>query len=237
MRRPFVQMIVIVASILIIAGIVYAGGARESGDLRDLPSFSTVHLSIPSKVELRQGDQISVRVSGPASAVGAVDISVHDDVLHIKSRRWNLGRALDGLVFTVTTPVIGELITSSSGDIHADRLDTAGLRLRSLSSGEIVIDRLTADDLRVTMSSSGVVTTNGSVRSLDLRISSSGDFRGRNLQTVDAAISLSSSGNAHVRATGAITGRISSSGNIVYYGDPDSMRVTSSSSGNLRVGE
>ncbi len=237
MRRPFVQIIVVVVSILIVAGIVYAGGARESGDLRDLPSFSTVHLSIPGRVELRQGGQISVHVSGSVSAIGAVDISVRDDVLYIEGRRWNLGRALDGLVFTVSAPVIDELFTSSSGDIHASRLDTAGLWLRSSSSGEIVIDRLTGDDLRVTMSSSGHITTSGAVRSLDLRISSSGDFRGRNLQTDDAVISLSSSGNAHVRVTGAITGRISSSGDLVYYGDPDSMRVTSSSSGNLRPGE
>ena len=237
MRRSVAQIIVVVVSVLIVAGIVYAGAARESTDLRNLPSFSTVHLSIPGLVELSQGSESSLRVRGPSSAIDAVNIYVRDEVLHIESRRWNLGRTLDELVFTVTAPVVDQLITSSSGDIHAGRLDVTDLRLRSSSSGDIVIDALTGDDLHATVSSSGSITANGSVRTLDLNISSSGDFRGRNLRVNDAAISLSSSGNAHIRATGTITGRISSSGDLVYYVNPGSLQVTTSSSGNPRAGE
>jgi hypothetical protein len=67
----------------------------------------------------------------PSSARGAVNIYVRDEVLHIERRRWSLGRELDDLVFSVSTADIAELVTSSSGDIHADRIAVRNLRLRT----------------------------------------------------------------------------------------------------------
>lgn len=66
-----------------------------------------------------------------------------------------------------------------------------------------------------------------------VRCSSSGAYRAADLASREASILLTSSGNTSVRVSDLLGGRISSSGNLWYRGNPQKVTVSATSSGRL----
>jgi hypothetical protein len=116
---------------------------------------------------------------------------------------------------TVTAPSITGLYTSSSADIA-----TSGYKFQ---------------DLKASASSSGNLILSGSCNTLKLSVSSSGDFKGKDLKCSSAEVSASSSGDADVYASQNAVGRASSSGDVRFHGKPASVDKSTSSSGDVEV--
>ncbi len=136
---------------------------------------------------------------------------------------------------TLRVPLVqgGLLETTSSGSVSiagSDVLKGDAFELRTNSSGSITV-RLETKDLRATSTSSGNINVMGSADKADIDLSSSGSFEGFDCKMQSAHVTLSSSGSAQVNVAASLTGNISSSGNIVYEGDPANVNVSDSSSG------
>lgn len=127
----------------------------------------------------------------------------------------------------------GLLETSSSGSISmlgSDTLKGDSFELRSSSSGSITV-AIEAKELKAVASSSGSIRVTGSAATGDIVLSSSGSFDGFDCRMQSADARLSSSGDAQVYVSGELTGSTSSSGSIIYDGNPGNVNVSSSSSG------
>jgi len=99
-------------------------------------------------------------------------------------------------------------------------ISTGDFDLALSSSGSIDIQELRADDINADLTSSGNITVRGEAKKLDLDVSSSGLFQAGDLKVQEADITLSSSGGITVWVTDDLRAKISSSGNIYYYGNP-----------------
>ncbi len=127
----------------------------------------------------------------------------------------------------------GLLETSSSGSIRmlgSDALKGESFELVTSSSGSIAV-AVETDKLRAVSSSSGSITVTGSAETANIELMSSGSFNGFDCAAQNVSARLSSSGDAKVRVSGELSGNISSSGNVVYTGNPSRVNVTTSSSG------
>jgi hypothetical protein len=82
----------------------------------------------------------------------------------------------------------------------------------------------------VTISSSGnLEIQNGQAQQQNIQISSSGEYHANALVSSIADITISSSGSATIRVSDQLSGKISSSGNIYYIGNPVvNINITSS---------
>ncbi len=96
------------------------------------------------------------------------------------------------------------------------------------------VQSIDASSLDVSISSSGDVGIGeGVVDTLEISISSSGNYEGESLRSRRATVRLSSSGDATLWAEESLDASVSSSGSVYYRGDPE-VSDRRSSSGRIR---
>jgi hypothetical protein len=92
---------------------------------------------------------------------------------------------------------------------------------------------LNVRELDVKVSSSSTVRLSGKAKYQDIAISSSGDLLAFNLDGEDADVRVSSSGKAEINIHGKLDAKASSSGKVIYKGNPEKVFVDTSSSGRV----
>jgi len=212
---------------------------RGSGDVmsetRSVSGLSVVAVTNQGDLEIKISDEEKLVVTAEANLLPHISSDVRGGKLVIGTVPRDISlRPRKPIRYTLFVRSLEGVETSSSGDIHADRLGASRFSVRTSSSGDIEIGTLQADELTVSLSSSGDVSiSSGSVDVLHLSLSSSGDYDGEGLGSRVADVSISSSGDAAVDVKESLEARLSSSGNLRYRGDPKvDSRVTSS--GDLR---
>src|SRR5215211_2956329 len=100
-------------------------------------------------------------------------------------------------------------------------------------SGTVTASTITAPSLAVDLSGSGKITVGGTVEQQDLKISGSGEYLAKDLQTKVASAEISGSGNATVTVSDKLDAQLSGSGQLTYYGNPP--QVTREVRGSGRV--
>jgi hypothetical protein len=91
---------------------------------------------------------------------------------------------------------------------------------------------LTVDELEARINGSGEYTLNGKVTRQDLQTIGSGDFEAQKLESQQAKINVTGSGDSKVWATQALNVSISGSGSVAYQGAP---KITKQISGSGSV--
>lgn len=216
---------------------VQTGTLRGSGDVvseeRPLSDVNSVNLAMQGDLTIEIGDQEKIVVEAESNLLPYIltDATLGELIIHTRSGT-NLQNT-NPIHYYLTVKSLEGLTISSSGNITAPDLTSQRFSARISSSGEMNISTLSADKLDVTISSSGNVTIGGGgVTQQEITISSSGDLFAQDMVSKDANVRISSSGDAYIRVVNNLDGRITSSGNIVYYGNPQ-IHVSSTSSGKL----
>ena len=231
---------------------------RGSGDVveevRSIRGVDAVQLSTLGQLEIEIGGSPELRMEGERNILDAIRTDVRGGTLNIHTDSGTNLRPTEPVRYFLRVESLERIELTSSGSASAPALSAGTFTIRLSSSGDLEIDALTCDTCEVNLSSSG----NARIRELDadtltVRISSSGDltidegeitrqevtlsssgnYNARNVRSSRAEIRVSSSGTARVWVDDELGGRISSSGNIIYRGNPE-VDVSTSSSGRVR---
>jgi hypothetical protein len=233
------------------------GTVRGSGTLveedRPVSSVTGVQLGMPGELTIEVGSAESLRISAEDNLLEYIETVMRGGTLVIETRDGVNIRSTKPVEFYLTVTGLESVANSSAGNIQVDALQSGRFTLANSSSGKISLDGLNCTSLRVTVSSSGDVILGslvaeeidveisssgnveigmGQVQKQEIEISSSGAYLAGDLASVEANVNLSSSGSARIRVSERLTGRLSSSGNIRYIGDPQ-VDVSTSSSGRV----
>ena len=189
-------------------------------------AFSAVDVANGACVEIIQGDKFSVRVEAEADTLRELDIIVDNGALHIRDTKQSGFRKFFSrdssriLRVIVTAPQYKTLAVHGSGDVIADTLKAAALRLSVAGSGDIRVNNLDAQSLTSSISGSGDIQTSGKVDSVTANISGSGDVDHSGLVADTVTVAIAGSGAAKVWANRALSVSIAGSGDVVYKGSP-----------------
>lgn len=234
------------------------GSGTVVEETRTVSNVSGVELTIQGTLYITMGDSETLRIEAEDNLMEYIQTDVSMGRLVIKSLQGTNLQNSRPIKYYLTVTKLDLLVTSSSGDIETDNLqsdsftvtinssgnisisslDCASFRVRISSSGNVDVSELMADSISVDISSSGNLDVQkGQVQKQDINISSSGEYRARDLESVSADVVLTSSGEATIRVRDHLTGRLSSSGNINYIGDPDINVSTTSSGKAVQIGK
>ena len=166
-------------------------------------------------------DLDEVKISSSGDIIGLDEFEVDDVELAISGSG---DMELDLVANSVDVRISG------SGDMELD-LVAETIDTRISSSGDFDAD-IDADDLDVKITGSGDCQVEGTVEDLEVSISSSGDFHGFDLESHDAMLRISGSGDIQCWVTDTMDVTISGSGSVYYIGYP-SIDVEITGSGNL----
>jgi hypothetical protein len=213
------------------------GTIRGSGTVvseeRTVSGISGAELAMNGTLTIELGETEALVIEAEENLLPYIETVMRGSTLLIRTQPGTNIQSSRSIDFRLTVTELTDLRVSSSGDIYASALEGSRCNLDISSSGSIGLDSVDCTTLTVDISSSGEVDiSDGSAEQQNIRISSSGDYRARDVAGSDADITISSSGSATVNVSERITGTISSSGNIFYYGDPR-LDVRTSSSGRV----
>lgn len=199
-------------------GCVKANGPIITVDL-EMESFDGIALAMDAKVEITQGPEQLVTFEGKSDILDELDLDVRNGVWTI--RTVDCVRNVDDLTFFITVPDLNKIVLSGSGEIVSTNtfVENGDVELTISGSGEIDV-AYEVDDIEATISGSGEIIIEGTADELDLSISGSGDFRGFNLATNNADVSIAGSGDTEVRVANHLDVTIAGSGDVFFKGQP-----------------
>ncbi len=207
---------------------IFGSGKAVSVDL-PISGVDRVEIGIPADLEIRQGQSELLSLTVDDNILPVLLTEVVGGELNIRYKPQVNVRNITPLKIILTVKDLKALTLSSTGSAKVGTLTTGDFNLSLSSTCSVDLQQIQADAITIRISSSGNVTIRGNANSLDLRLSSSGDFQGADLKVQTADVNVSSSGNVTVWVIESLTANLSSSGNVSYYGSPTVSKNTSSS--------
>ena len=248
--RRFSLLLVILACAAVAAALAWLVLSRTTfGNRADAPAvaaappmavgpFARLDVSGSATVQLVQGTTESVAITAAARRPASFDAQVRGDTLYIQAsdqeRWWShiFGRRSRPPQVVVTFRELESIASAGSIRINAGEVRVPTLRIASAGGTSLKFDNLQARELR--MSGAGAIRADmaGQVDQLTLSISGAGEYRGADLRSQDAAVTVAGAGRVVVHAERTLRATISGAGSVEYLGNPE---VTERVSGAGRV--
>lgn len=229
MRRLAIPLSLVVVSILVPACTV--GSGEVTTEARAVEDFDQIELNGSGEVRISMGGTETLTIEAEENIIGDLTSEVRNGRLQLGTRRPI--QPTEGIVYTITMQTLEGIAISGSGSITVSELSTDILEAEVSGSGSAEISAIAADDVVVMISGSGVVTVSGRTDDLDVIISGSGTFDGERLEASTGTVQISGSGEATVDVFADLDVRVSGSGSVEYLGDPTTVSIDSSGSGNV----
>jgi hypothetical protein len=203
---------------------------RPVDDVRDLPAFEGIGISVSADVYYTQGNQHEIRIEGDEDDVRDLITEVEDGFLKIRYED-NWGRNRSKLTIYITSSEISSLKISGSAKFMAEKqVNTEEMDISLSGSGGATFNQLSSDEMEIKISGSGFVVLAGEgADELDIKLSGSGRLSAEKFRVSEVNTAISGSGSCKVYATEALDAKISGSGSVHYRGNPQINSVTSGS--------
>jgi hypothetical protein len=230
------------------------GSGNVVEEVRSIRGVDAVQLSTLGQLEIEIGDSPELRIEGESNIVNAIRTDVRNGLLHIRTDPGTNLRPTEPVRYYLRVESLERIELASSGGASAPALASSTFTIRLSSSGNLEVESLTcdtcdinlsssgntrireleADRLNIRISSSGDLTIDGGeITRQEITLSSSGNYNAGSVRSSQTEVRVSSSGSARVWVDDELRGRISSSGNVIYRGNPE-VDVSTSSSGRVR---
>ena len=218
MKKLFALPILIVLFAVSLTGCfkenIIGNGSIVSENRTISGNFKEIRVEGSMNVLVKQGDSVKVTAKDYANILPYLDIRVVGNALVIsyENNAWISNSAGE---VTVTLPTLTGVEVIGSGDV-----------------GTISDFKFT--DLSLIISGSGDFSFAGTCKTLNAKISGSGDIRAYDLPTEIVTARISGSGNMQLNVSKSLDATISGSGDIIYKGSPPTVTKSISGSGSVR---
>lgn len=228
--------------------------SHAAEDDRDLEPFEAVNFSLPYSVEFVAADRHYIEFDGDEDVIDDIKTRIKGDTLKVYKDsggwfNWSEGN----VVVTIGYVDLNSINLSGSGDGFAELIETADLTLRitgsanmemeavvadtvSISiagSGNVEIHQLDADQVTSKIAGSGDIELSGRAVEQEISIAGSGDLEAAELRTQETTAKVRGSGDIRVWAASRLGASVMGSGDVYYYGDPQSVKESVHGSGDV----
>lgn len=212
---------------------VVRGSGSVITEERSVSGVQRVKVANQGDLTIEIGDEEKLLIEAEDNLLPYLLSDVQGGELELRTQSNTNIRTTRPIRYYLTVRALEGLEVTSSGSIDAPELIGDEFSIDVNSSGDVYIQALYVDQLEVDISSSGNVTiAAGMLGYQDVSISSSGSYDAREIDALNAKVTITSSGNARIWVRDELDANISSSGNVYYRGDPR-LNVRNNSSGEV----
>lgn len=212
----------------------YTGNGNVRTEARNLGSFTGVKTSGSIDVEISSGDACSVSVEDDDNILPIIITKVENGILNVHYKN-NTSISDDHAKVYIKAPSLDKIISSGSANIIITDLVKNDREIEiSVSGSGDVKGGIDAPRVQASIGGSGNISLEGRTKDFEGRVSGSGDMNCSGLQSENATVSVSGSGNLHVFASVSLKARASGSGDVYYRGNPGSPEIHTSGSGSVK---
>ena len=206
---------------------------KGSGNLiseeRQVAEFNQIILKGTGKVTLTKGDQQYLNIETDDNVMSLIETTVRNGKLEISHSGWNIRPTV--LDFFITVKALKGVAISGSGDINGkNRFVSEDFYADVSGSGDIFLE-LEATQLNSDVSGSGSIQLAGKSYSHDASITGSGKISAFDMETKNASVTITGSGDCRVNVSEKLRAKITGSGDVRYRGHPQIIKkITGSGS-------
>ena len=194
--------------------------------------FTEVRGSAGLDVYLTQGNENKIVVEADENLLQYISTDVKNGKLHVTTSS-NIGRSKAKKIY-VTFKELNNIEASSGADVIGNSvIKSQNLSLRSSSGADLTVE-VFSQELAIKSSSGSEVEVSGKASSLKADASSGSEIDAEKLLVVNCNAEASSGAEVTVNVKDKLETRVSSGGNVNYYGNPVSVNSNKSSSGSVK---
>ncbi|SHI30436.1 head GIN domain-containing protein [Algibacter luteus] len=212
-------------------------GVRGNGDVittdRNISaSFTSIKATEGLDVYLTQSDIESISVEADENLHDLILTEVEDGVLRIHTKE-NIGRASSKRV-NVSFKDISSITSTSGSDVYStNTISAERLDLKSTSGSDMTLD-VNTSILNCKSTSGSDLRLSGKTIKLYAEATSGSDIKAADLSAESSEVKATSGADITVNTSKALTARATSGGDIRYYGNPETVDKSDSSSGSIK---
>ena len=237
--KDLIKVTIVAVSMLILSSCsnddcIQVEGAIVTKSLT-LATFDKLETRISGKINISQGDEQSVTVTGNQSIIDNLSTDIINRTVIIDLMGcFNY----DNLEINIVVPKIYDIVSTGSNGININGfVNQKDLSLLITGSGDITIgDFKNLEIITSEITGSGNIIFNNTqssiVKTATIKSTGSGNYKGFSVLANDYLVSLSGSGNCEVNAKDNLNITLTGSGNVYYKGMP-SLSLNITGSGNI----
>lgn len=218
----------VTALFLLMTGAIFAQSQKIEGNgnvvkqSRNTGDFNGISLAGDMKVKLSLGSNTAVQVETDENLQDYIITEVKNGSLYISTKNHYDVRSKKDVVVYVSVKKIEDVQISGSGSLKSDELIPSGGNFEVAVSGSGDCKMMvSADKTNANISGSGSIVLAGTTGQLDVKIAGSGNYKGFDMTSKNAKISISGSGDAETNVSEKLDAAISGSGNVLYKGNAE----------------
>lgn len=195
----------LILSVFLVSGAAFARVSEE----RQVPAFSSVHISSGMRATITLGSPQPVRLEGDERTLSLVETVVEDGTLKVRFKSHSFINDSEGVRVTIQTPELRGVGASGGSIVKAEFSRGQQIDIEASGGSEIHGRSIDAGDLDVEASGGSILTLSGSVDRVRLQLSGGSQLHGRDLSTRDLDVHGSGGSEAELRASGSVRGSLS----------------------------
>ena len=237
MKRKQFQLIGIFALLSIIftscwfLGPSVKGNGEVTEQVRQVDQFDQIKVSRGMNVYITQGSPAKVVVIADSNLHEIIETEVEGDVLKVTANE-NIRWAKEKKVMITVEKLTGLEASSGANGYTQAKFTADNLELQATSGANLNME-IDAQQLKAHCSSGANIRLSGSAKEAELETSSGANLKGEELKVGQCRMRASSGGNVASTVIDKLEAKASSGGNVVYYGEPSSTDIDTSSGGNV----
>jgi len=210
------------------------GNGHVTTEKRSAAGFSRVSFGGPFDVVIIPGQEYSVTIEADENLMPYINLDKEGDRLKVKIREGINIRSKNGIKVRVSMPKVQSISFGGSGKLKVEGTikEVDDLQLSVAGSGDIFSD-IDCPRVEADIAGSGTITITGKSRDVKVDIAGSGDYKGIDLLSEMANVSIAGSGSAWLNPSLKLEISIAGSGDIYYKGNPE-IKQSIAGSGNVR---
>lgn len=237
--KKVITICLIVVSALQVQAQWWGKGEKGNGNIttitRSVGSYDEVNVGGSFEVELVAGKEGTITIEGDSNLMEYIITEVRGNALKIKVENNKNIRPSKKVRITVPFEDLDEVTLAGSGNMWTkDVIKTTNFKTSVAGSGDLTL-KLDASSVDASVAGSGDLTLTGNSRDIDVSVAGSGEVHAKDLRAENASVSVAGSGDISVYCSNSIRARVSGSGDVDYYGNPDKQDTKVSGSGNIRM--
>jgi hypothetical protein len=215
---------------------VTLGSGKIATEKRVLENYNAIYVSGPFHIRLVSGNETAITLKADNNIISLITTEVKDNVLMIMPMPGKLFRSSKGNKMTINVPfkMMKKISLSGSGSITSGDAILDDVKVTLDGAGNIDL-KLKSDKAEACVLGSGTMKLRGTAAAFKCKIVGSGSVQSASLDAADVDVVISGSGEARVRSSNIIKGRITGSGNVAFTGDPSSRDLQRTGTGDFKI--
>ncbi len=211
------------------------GNGVYSEETRGISSFTSINnTSGFDVVVIYDKAATSLSVEADENLQQYIKTYTQKNSLVIESDRERCLSSVTPIKITVKCPVLERAVLSGSGSLDVYNFSLGNFSATVSGSGDMELnDLVITSDIECNISGSGDLNLDGKGNSAVYTLTGSGDLDADRFKVDECSVTLSGSGDISVNFISSLTGLLSGSGNIRYYGDPGLVKIRTTGSGKV----